>query len=257
MHGPEADEALSWLAEQGVTPLGEGRWQESSPSGHIERSDNDLAHEWTAVALGDDRLTPVRRLRTGLGLLDLLDEYWVTVELRLFIAEQADPVVTDVFWAGYRQRLEATEPARQVLYSLWVDWFEDLDTVEEAFSKVAGDDVRDMLARQRLRDLATDPVHRRIARVLEHSGPVRWTCKHDVYEIATAVPELHPALFRGLLTSYHDVYGDLEPGPALALLNRLHLPADTEHLSPLRAVRETGARNHHRHPDLWDTVRQG
>ncbi|MEU8388210.1 hypothetical protein [Micromonospora sp. NPDC048842] len=77
MPTPEANDALRWLAEQGVTPLGEGRWLESTSSSDIERSDNDLAHEWSAAALGDDRLASVQRLRTGLGLLDLLDEYWV------------------------------------------------------------------------------------------------------------------------------------------------------------------------------------
>ncbi|MBQ1018209.1 hypothetical protein KBX71_10090 [Micromonospora sp. D93] len=255
MHTPAADDALRWLADEGVTPLGKGRWLESTSSGDLERSDNDLAHEWAAAALGDDRLTPMQRLRTGLGLLDLLDEYWATFELRTFITEQTDPVVMDAFWAGYRQRLEAVEPAEQVLYSLWVDWFEDRDTAQAAFSRVAGDDVRRMLAQRRLCDLATGPVHRRIARVLEHSGPVGWAYKHDVYEAVATVPELHPALFAGLRASYHDVYGDLEPMPALALLDRLHLPPDTPHLAPLRAVLLAGSRNHYRHPDLWGTVR--
>ncbi|WP_430498473.1 hypothetical protein ACQRWP_26155 [Micromonospora trifolii] len=255
MPTPEANDALRWLAEEGVTPLGKGRWLESTSSSDLERSDNDLAHEWAAAALGDDRLAPVQRLRTGLGLLDLLDEYWVTVELRNFITEQADPVVTDAFWAGYRQRLEAVEPAEQVLYSLWVDWFEDRGTVEAAFSQVAGDDVRRVLARRRLCDLAGGPVHRRVARVLEHSGPVGWAHKHDVYEAVATVPELRLALFKGLRASYHDVYGDLEPVPALALLDSLQLPADTPHLAPLRAVLAAGARSHYRHPHLWDTVR--
>ncbi|MET8266086.1 hypothetical protein ACWD8I_20560 [Micromonospora arida] len=256
MPTPEANDALRWLAEQGVTALGKGRWSESSPSGDSERSDHDLAHEWTTAALGDDRLVPMQRLRTGLGLLDLLDEYWVTVELRTFITEQADPAVTDAFWAGYRQRLEAVEPAEQVLYSLWVDWFEDQGTVEAAFSQVAGDDVRRVLARRRQFDLASGPVHRRVARVLEHSGPIRWAHKHDVYEAVATVPELRLPLFRGLRASYHDVYGDLEPMPALALLDRLQLPADTPHLAPLRAVLAAGAGNHYRHPHLWDAVRQ-
>ncbi len=247
---------MRWLAEHGVTPLGEGHWRESASSSGPERSDEDLAHEWAAAALGDDRLAPMQRLRTGLGLLDLLDEYWVTVELRTFVTEQADSMVTDAFWAGYRQRLEAVEPAEQVLYSLWVDWFEDQDTVEAAFSQVGGDDVRHLLTRQRLCDLASGPVHRRVARVLEHSGPVGWSHKHDVYETVATVPELRLALFEGLRASYHDVYGDLEPVPALALLNGLQLPADTPHLAPLRAVLAAGARNHYRHPHLWGTVCQ-
>jgi hypothetical protein len=61
-------------------------------------------------------------------------------------------------------------------------------------------------------------------------------------------------VFNGLLASYHDINGDLEPIAALALLEHLDLPADTEHLSPLRAVLAAGARNHYRQPDLWDAA---
>ncbi|UQU63308.1 hypothetical protein COUCH_30500 [Couchioplanes caeruleus] len=231
MHNtPEADQALRWLAEQGVTPLVAGRWRQST---------NDLAHEWAAALLDDDRLTPQQRLRSGLGLLDLLDEYWVTVELRWFVAEQADPAITAAFWAACRQRLEAVEASEQLQYSLWVDWFEDQESSATAFAAVLGDDVR---SRSDLRVLATGPLHRRAARVLELSGPVRWADKHDVYEAVAAVPELHPALFKGLRASYHDVYGDLEKAAALVLLNRLDLPPETEHLAELRAVLKTGAR---------------
>ncbi|SCL28595.1 hypothetical protein GA0070624_3723 [Micromonospora rhizosphaerae] len=256
MHTPEADGALRWLAEEGVTPLGPGRWREVTPSGGLERTDSDLAHEWTAAALGDDRLPPSQQLRIGLGLLDLLDEYWVTVELGFFVAEQADPAVIEAFWAGYRQRLEVPEPGTQVLYSLWVDWFEDPGRSASAFAAVIGDDVRNLRARQRLGDLANPPLCRRVSRVLEHSGPVRWADKHDVYEAVVAAAKLRPALFKGLLASYHDVYGDLEPEQALELLGRLNLPPDTEHLATLRAALKTGARNHYRQPELWDAVRQ-
>lgn len=89
-------------------------------------------------------------------------------------------------------------------------------------------------------------------------GKGRWlesTSAGDLYEAVATVPELRLALFNGLRASYHDVYGDLEPVPALALLDRLQLPADTPHLVPLRAVLAAGARNHYRQPHLWDTVR--
>ncbi len=45
---------------------------------------------------------------------------------------------------------------------------------------------------------------------------------------------LHEAVFRGVLHSHHDVYGGLEPAAALAVLDRLALPADTKHLAGLR-----------------------
>ncbi|MEU9233955.1 hypothetical protein [Streptomyces subrutilus] len=59
-------------------------------------------------------------------------------------------------------------------------------------------------------------------------------------------------MFRGLLTSYHDIYGDLEPAAALALLDRLDLPTDTPHLAELRHVLAAGHTNHYRSPGAWD-----
>lgn len=223
MRTPEAGEAARWLAERGV-PLGP------------ELDSEEIAHEWTAALLADDELSPVRRLRTALGLLDLLEQYWVTAEIGFFLAGQSDPAVASVFWAGYRRRLEGAEPPEQVLYSLWVDWFEDRETAAAAFAAVLGDDVRALSARGRLDELAGGPLHRRAARVLEYSGPVPWGDKHDVYEAVATVPALVPALFKGLLASHHDYFGDLEPAAALALLDRLDLPPDTEHLASLRAA---------------------
>ncbi|MEU5303512.1 hypothetical protein ACH4YO_32240 [Streptomyces noursei] len=66
------------------------------------------------------------------------------------------------------------------------------------------------------------------------------------------LPGLHGPLFKGLLAGYHDVYGELEPTAALALLARLQLPADTPHLAELRSVLAAGHRNHHRSPHAWD-----
>ncbi|XVU30204.1 hypothetical protein ACQPZJ_24870 [Actinoplanes sp. CA-054009] len=233
------NEALHWLARQGVTPLAPGRWWHAG----VERSSNDLAHEWAAEALADDRLSLGRRLRLGFGLVDVLADYWATVELRWFITEHDDPALVDAFWAGVRRRLDGAEPCEQLLYSLWVDWFEDPATAESAFSAVLGDDVRALSAR---------PAHRRTVRVLERSGPVPWEHKSDVYESVAAVPELWPALFKGLLAGYHDFYGDLVADEALALLDRLRLPPETEHLATLRAALRTGARNHYHDPAVWN-----
>lgn len=149
------------------------------------------------------------------------------------------------------RRLEAPEQAEPVTYSLWVDWFEDRATVEVAFAEVLGNDVEELQARDRLHEMARDPLFRRAKRVLEISGPVPWSIKHPVYQAAAAVPDLHPALFKGLLSSYHDFYGNLEPHAAHTLLQQLDLPGNTEHLVPLRTVLETGHSNHYLTPDAW------
>ncbi|MFJ8466625.1 hypothetical protein [Streptomyces swartbergensis] len=47
-----------------------------------------------------------------------------------------------------------------------------------------------------------------------------------------------------LLASCHDTYGDLEPSAALAVLDQLDLPADTQHLAELRHVLAAGHKHH-------------
>ncbi|MEU4241823.1 hypothetical protein [Actinoplanes sp. NPDC026619] len=245
MRTREAVEAARWLAAHGVEWQAPGRWRD----GGREISDNDLAQEWSRDLLVDGGL------RLGFGLLDLLDEYWVTLEIGWFAEERDEPAIYSALWSGYRRRLEGFSRCEAVLYSLWVDWFENRDTVDAAFGAVLSDDVHHLRSRRRLRELAAGPVHRRAARVLANSGPVRWSIKHDVYEAAVAaVPELHHAVFRGLLMSYHDLYGDISPTAALALLDGLHLAPDTEHLAALRAVLRTGAHNHYRNPELWEQM---
>ncbi|MEV6180535.1 hypothetical protein [Streptomyces sp. NPDC052015] len=93
---------------------------------------------------------------------------------------------------------------------------------------------------------------RRARRVLECSGPVRWTVKEPTYRTAVRLPALHSALCRGLRAGFHDVYGDLEPRAALALLDQLDLPTDTQHLAELRHVLAAGHKNHYRGPGAWD-----
>ena len=90
-----------------------------------------------------------------------------------------------------------------------------------------------------------------VGHVLEDSGSVDWDDKRAVYQAAATVAELRPAVFRALLGSYHAVSGSLDPAEALALLDSLHLPADTEHLPQLRAVLRNGVANHYKDPAAW------
>ncbi|WP_329117046.1 hypothetical protein [Streptomyces sp. NBC_01465] len=237
--------AEQWLGECGVTRVGDGWVDRDAPGDAL--AELDLVQTWAGPALEDADLDPAERLRLGFGLLDLFGLWWVTVEMRFVLMGEDNPLPVDAFWAGYRERLEAVESTgvvEAVTYSLWVDWFEDRATVDAAFAQVLGDSAGQLKG-------GDEPLLRRARRVLEVSGPVPWALKHPVYRIAAGIPELQGALFRGILTSYRDVYGDLEPGPALELLQGLDLPADTEHLGKLRAVLEAGHVNHHRSPDAW------
>ncbi|MFE1793985.1 hypothetical protein ACFW7J_37205, partial [Streptomyces sp. NPDC059525] len=170
----------------------------------------------------------------------------VTCEIRFADQGAEGPLPADVLWDGYRRRLEADRDAEAVTYSLWVDWFENQTTSAMAFAEVLGNDIDRVVAKP------SEARLRRARRVLECSGPVRWTVKEPTYRTAMRLPALHPALFCGLLASFHDVYGDLEPAAALTLLDRLDLPANTRHLAKLRRVLAAGHKNHYRSPAAWD-----
>ncbi|MEU7591901.1 hypothetical protein AB0B79_02460 [Streptomyces sp. NPDC039022] len=261
--------AQQWLAERGVTRTADA-WRDRRSPGAV-LTPTQVAHAWTDEVLSDSGLATSARLRLAFGLLDLLGDYWVTCELRLAVRDERHPLRADLFWDACRRRLEAPEEPAALLSSLWVDWFEDRATAEEAFAEVLGNDVEGMDApgdgtveapglttshltgpvRTMPDGTERDALLRRATRVLGVSGPVPWRVKHAAYRTAATVPQLHPALFRGLLGSYHDLYGDLEPRAALALLGQLHLSAVTEHLAPLRAVLTAGHRNHYRAPDAW------
>ncbi|MGW1121604.1 hypothetical protein ACWD5B_31575 [Streptomyces tanashiensis] len=206
---------------------------------------NQVAHSWAGDVFAED-LDAADQVRLAFGLLDLLDEYWVTCEIRFANEGAEGPLPADVLWDAYRQRLEADGDAGAVTYSLWVDWFEDHATSATAFAEVLGNDIDRVVAER------SEALLRRARRVLECSGPVRWTVKELTYRTAMRLPVLHSAVFRGLLASFHDVYGDLEPAAALALLGRLDLPTDTRHLAELRHVLAAGHKNHYRSPGAWD-----
>ncbi len=256
-NGAGAEFARSWLARRGVMSIDVGTWAGPDVLGGEVHTANDVAHAWTGKALNDTGLDGQGRLRLALGLLDLLDEYWVTVEIGWALQGTQDGQLARTFWDAYRQRLEATEPAEVVCYSLWVDWFEDRSTAAVAFAETLTDDVDRLQAEGRLDELAQGPLFRRAERVLQTSGPVPWLVKHRVYETVATVAELHPALYRGILASYHDVYGDLEPQSALALVRGLSLPANTKHLAALYTVLAAGGVNHYLDPDAWRAATAG
>ncbi|MGW2561824.1 hypothetical protein ACWCXB_21740 [Streptomyces sp. NPDC001514] len=245
MDAQAREDARRWLEEDGVTQVGDDEWIDNEIPERLLTA-HDVAQSWAGLAFTDERLDTAGQLRLAFALLDLLDEYWVTCEIRFADRGPDGPLPPEVLWDGYRRRLEAPQVADAVTYSLWVDWFEDRNTSATAFAEVLGHDVHHLLTG------TPDALLRRARRVLECSGPVPWSAKETAYGIAARIPALHPALFKGLLSSYHDFYGDLEPSAALDLLAELDLPADTVHLAELRTVLTAGHKNHCQSPHAWD-----
>jgi hypothetical protein len=244
METQAAEEARRWLAERGVVEVARG-WVDAEEPGRLRTAD-EIAHSWAGEAFTDGRLDVAAQVRLAFGLLDLLDDYWVTCEIRFADRSADGPLPADMLWGGYRRRLEAERDAEAVTYSLWVDWFEDHETAATAFAEVLGNDIDHVVAD------GSDALLRRAGRVLACSGPVPWPVKQRTYDTAGRLPALHGPLYKGLLAGYHDVYGRLEPTAASALLGRLHLPAGTPYLAKLRSVLAAGHGNHHRSPHAWD-----
>ena len=146
------------------------------------------------------------------------------------------------FWAAYRALLADPDDrlADPIAYSLWCDYFEDPTTVHDAWRGL---------------EPGTLPP-RGLERLLDVAGPVPWALKAPVYQRLLADPAWHPAIFRSLLYSRCDGYGQIDPPQALRLLNRLRLPRETEGLAELRAGLEAESRKpatqqKHRRPRGW------
>ncbi|MFJ2008586.1 hypothetical protein [Streptomyces chartreusis] len=233
--------ARRWLADQGVSQAHGGWVSDAKPE--VLLTANQVAHSWAGDVFTED-LDTTDQLRLAFGLLDLLDEYWVTCEIRFANEGVEGPLPADVLWDGYRRRLEAARDVEAVTYSLWVDWFEDHTTSAVAFAKVLGNDIDRVVVER------SETLLRRARRVLEYSGPVRWAVKEPTYCTAVRLPAMHSAVFRGLRASFHDVYGDLEPAAALALLDRLDL-SPHEHPVPCRTAPRTCRRAREPLPQPW------
>ncbi|MGW6948115.1 hypothetical protein [Streptomyces xanthophaeus] len=244
---PETALARRWLAEDWLTQDADGVWWYAEPGAPPEAmSTDDIAETYGLLVFDDERIGPADRVRVALGLMDLVGSH-VLVHRPIHTAHlgPAGPLPAEVLWDGYRRRLEAEPEPEAVIASLWLDWFEHGLTSGTAFTEVLGRDAG------RIRTGAPAGFLRRTRRVLECSGPAPWAVKEPAYRAAAAVPELHAAVFRALRDSYHDLFGQLEPPSALALLDTLDLPPDTEHLAALRTVLRAGHANHYRSPDAW------
>jgi hypothetical protein len=169
---------------------------------------------WNADASLDDRLQMALRLYADMPC------YANTIALHGFYG-QFDAAQRRLLWDAYRDWLASEDDrlADPAAHSLWVDFFEDEATVQEAWREVSR---RDGVAWER-----------RLARVLQVCGPVPWRVKFGLLDELAADPRLHHAVFRAVAGSAFDSFGDVGPD-AGALLDRLVLPDDTPDLAAAR-----------------------
>lgn len=180
----------------------------------------EVPHEF-ADAWWDADASLSERLEAGLALYREMPCYANTVPLHGFYHEFSAGD-RDRLWDAYRAALAHPDDrlADPVSYSLWVDFFEDPATVEEAWQETTRP--------------GGEGWERRVSRVLDVAGPVPWPLKEALFESLVDEPRWHPAVLRAIVGSAFDAFGALGPS-AGDWLRRLALPDDTPDLPALRA----------------------
>jgi hypothetical protein len=118
----------------------------------------------------------------------------------------------------YAELIAGTEAQREAaMYSLWVDYFEVPKRAAFVFPR--------LLAQVQQRDV-----------LLASSGPVPWAGKRAAYAAAAREPQLHAALAHGLVGSFYDIYGDVDPVEAKALFEAIVVAEDDVRTALERAI---------------------
>jgi hypothetical protein len=216
--GPEAYAAAVEHAWR--TAAGTGRRQTARPWSVEDEVASSVIHDLAEAAAHSWSIAGSERVALLLALYRDVPSYAVLTHAGDAYRD-LEPDARAAFWAAYRALLDDPDDrlADPVAYSLWCDYFEAPEYVEAAWTALTGDPGLGRRGTERLLGVA---------------GPVPWALKAPLYERLFPDPDWHRWLFESLAASRFDVYGQVEPGQALRLLDRLRLRADTPGLAELR-----------------------
>lgn len=125
---------------------------------------------------------------------------------------EMSPLGRSQWWEEVRKRFIGEKAALRnpLLYALWCDYFENQDTVQEAWLEL------------------TNPRQEGLLRVvLPISGPVPWGLKQSIYEETADEPSMRQFVFEALVRSAFDVFGKLDATAARKILAKLEIPEKT------------------------------
>jgi hypothetical protein len=220
-----------------IRTLGEGRFKKACATArkkaldpHYGRSEQedafdpedclepDVAHQIVDL-IEHDPQPLASKLALALQLYDEMPCYALIFYVKCCVVELSQDDRT-AFWTWVRARLESADPTLPppLAYSLWCDYFEDGQIVEEAWTSL----------------VSPLPSEQALQTLLVHSGPVPFALKKKVYALLIGTPRWHYYVFRSLLHSQFDVFGSIEPQEAWSLLEKLDLPEETESLGELK-----------------------
>lgn len=126
----------------------------------------------------------------------------------------------EIIWTHFMKYLASENYyADPVAYVLWVEFFEDKNTVIETW--------------QGLINNYSD--RKSLLRLLEMAGPVPFDLKETVYYSLLADKTNHEFIFNSLLYSAYDIYGQIDKLKALDILGRLQVHTKTKNYKLLKA----------------------
>jgi hypothetical protein len=209
------DQACRW-AWQTAAGTGSRRERPASPEPQLEDVPHDLADLWF-----EDGISLSTKLDLALRVYAEMPGYATLMYVKSHY-EDLDGELRDRLWTVFRAALESDDRrvADPVAYCVWVDFFEDQSTVDEAWIALTP------------RRGAT--WERRIERVLDAAGPVPWPHKEALFEELAGDSSWHPHILGALIGSAFDVYGQMDVHAARRWLGRLRLRRDEPGLKELR-----------------------
>jgi hypothetical protein len=216
----ELRDLIEYVGEDRFRKASEWAWATAPGTGTAKAAADDgwpksatmVPHDLEELIWDDEDASWKDRVDLALALYREMPCYAILMYARHHFFEWDEPART-LFWREARKLLADRDDrlADPIAYSLWCDYFEDGDPVEEAWYEVAERD---------------PPSERRLQRVLAVSGPVPFELKMKLYERLLPEKRWHPWIFTSLFNSAFDIYGQLDAKPARKVLVRLQVPAD-------------------------------
>jgi hypothetical protein len=125
----------------------------------------------------------------------------------------------EIIWKQFMKYLASENYyADPVGYVLWVEFFEDENTVRETW--------------QGLVNNYTD--RKSLVRLLEQAGPVPFDLKEALYNSLLIDKSTHEQIFNSLLYSAYDVFGQIDKKKAINILAKLKVDTKTENYKLLK-----------------------
>ncbi len=180
--------------------------------------DADLPHEIGFLVM-DSPLAPEHKMAQLLQIYHDLPVYGILYVINIYWFDFG-PAGHELFWRDARRILSQDEEplAKPLEYSLAVDFFADVRTVDDAWRALVQDQASPTLLR----------------RVLANAGFVPSPLRESLYARLISDPTWHVAILHSLFDSRDEYHEPVDKQRAALILQQLHLPAETPYLRELR-----------------------